>query len=239
MVFYLNPHQDDEVVKYGLDIIRDVRAGKKIYFIQVTNGGASGVGENLGITQEQMINSRNLELEGALKEMGLDKSNITYLDLKNDPIYSYEVKDNPDKINPKIDTIVEEIDSIIEYLIEIEGYNEENIEIKTTYESYEVGGAKGFGDHWTCREAGIKIAKKYNIKLSFYTIERYSINHNYSIPRFNLATEEEKSTWNRAIDKYKFEEGDEAKGIYGIGFLSAGNSLNSRKGDNMQYKYLI
>ena len=37
---WVNPHQDDETIN-GLTLIRDVQAGKNVYFMQVTKGDAT------------------------------------------------------------------------------------------------------------------------------------------------------------------------------------------------------
>ena len=82
-VVYINPHQDDETIDMGLDIIRDVKDGRKVYLILMTDGSKSKIYESLDrefirtnrsrISRDDFTYLRDMEMVRALETMGCQK----------------------------------------------------------------------------------------------------------------------------------------------------------------------
>lgn len=73
-VFFLSPHQDDESLTMGAAIREHVIAGRTVYVILLTDGGASGVCKTMFGTTEQdradCVAERDREFWGAVSKMG-------------------------------------------------------------------------------------------------------------------------------------------------------------------------
>lgn len=75
-VVYYIPHQDDEVITFGVSIYSDIKEGKSVQIVLLTDGSASKVREKLGLTIDEFVNARNREMELALTALGVDLGNL-------------------------------------------------------------------------------------------------------------------------------------------------------------------
>lgn len=78
VVFYI-PHQDDEALTFGVGILNHVRLGFDVHVVLLTDGGASGVRNRLGMTRPDFVAARNNEFLASLKLMGIKRENIKFL----------------------------------------------------------------------------------------------------------------------------------------------------------------
>ena len=66
---FFTPHQDDETLFMGAAIIQHVRAGRKVYVVLLTNGGASAV-SSLYPSRAVFVAERDREFVAAVTHMG-------------------------------------------------------------------------------------------------------------------------------------------------------------------------
>lgn len=89
-VLYFVPHQDDELLTFGIDIANSVKAGCDVHIILCTDGASSNVRLRLGnrefctqcneqhvfdLTREDFIATRDCEFNGSCDALGVKKEN--------------------------------------------------------------------------------------------------------------------------------------------------------------------
>lgn len=82
VVFYI-PHQDDETLTFGTAIMNHVMGGHNVHVVLLTDGSASGVRTDLGMTELEFTEARNREFEKALNIYGVKPENIDYRNIKD------------------------------------------------------------------------------------------------------------------------------------------------------------
>ncbi len=90
-VLYFAPHQDDELLTYGIDIANSVREGCDVHIILCTDGASSNVRLRLGnrefctqcneqhvydLTREDFTATRDCEFYGSCGALGVKRENI-------------------------------------------------------------------------------------------------------------------------------------------------------------------
>lgn len=82
-VVYYIPHQDDEALSFGVDIMNHIRGGHNVHVVLVTDGTATVVRNRLGMTREAFENARNKEFAYSLSIMGVKPENVRYEGLRD------------------------------------------------------------------------------------------------------------------------------------------------------------
>lgn len=199
---YVNPHQDDETLTMGLDIIRNRH--NKAYLLQMTDGSKTQsihkINRNLRenglpeITEKEIVESRNKELEECVSKM-TDNCKIKY--------YNY--------VNLRL-TKENVYDSLEEYVKN----NDINI-LKTRLVTmaqlpqYE-GSSKGYMDHASCCLGSRDFAKKNHMKIDYWGVGKGFKSEKV------YANNEEIGILKKASNSYGVV--DIPKGRYGVGFVS-------------------
>lgn len=75
-VIYYIPHQDDEVITFGVSIYSNIQRGSDVHVVLLTNGANSNIREILGISKEEFSTARNKEFDKALAVLGVKSENI-------------------------------------------------------------------------------------------------------------------------------------------------------------------
>lgn len=76
IVYYI-PHQDDEVISFGVAIYNSLQEGKDVHIALLTNGANSQVRKKLNLTKKEFTEARNKEMEKALQALGVDLDNLS------------------------------------------------------------------------------------------------------------------------------------------------------------------
>lgn len=215
-VVYINPHQDDETIDMGLDIIRDVRDGRKVYLILMTDGSMSKVYDFLNheftksgrstISRKDFVYLRNMEMLRALDTMGVKRENIFFTN----------------NINLKIDK-----DTVIKSIEKFEKKHGENFSYKTLAKNeYDKSG--GNKDHFACHDGVKEFCEKNSRNYTFYSSQPMDDDIRIQIRRPN---HEEAEIWAKAFSQYGLTNPSLAR--YGVGHLSVGGIINRRM-ENLQ-----
>ena len=85
-VVYINPHQDDETLSMGTQLVRDINLGRDVYILQFTLGEATGTYDTINnklksqgyptITRTELGEARTREMTAGLTELGVPAENI-------------------------------------------------------------------------------------------------------------------------------------------------------------------
>lgn len=214
-VVYINPHQDDETIDMGLDIIRDVKDGRKVYLILMTDGSKSWIYEALDrefirtgrsrISREDFTYLRDMEMVRALETMGVNKENIIFTKNRN-----LEIDKN----------------TVIRAIEKFEAEHGNNFSYKSLAKnSHDKSG--GNVDHFACHDGVKEFCQKNSRNCTFYSSQPDHEDPNIHV---KSPTYEEKELWTRALRQYELT--DPSLGYYGVGYRSVGGIMN-RKMDNM------
>lgn len=86
VAIYINPHQDDETLSMGAQLVKDVLASKDVYIMQMTRGNLtrahSLINEKLEvegyplITTEELCHSRTREMKAGLLSIGVPEDHV-------------------------------------------------------------------------------------------------------------------------------------------------------------------
>lgn len=82
VVFYI-PHQDDETLTFGNAIMSHVQGGHNVHVVLLTDGSASVVKTQLGMTDLEFTQARNREFALALNFYGVKPENVSYRNIKD------------------------------------------------------------------------------------------------------------------------------------------------------------
>lgn len=82
-VVYYIPHQDDEALTFGVSIMAHLKGGHNVHVVLLTDGAASAVRKKLNMTEKEFTAARNREFALSLKNMGVKKANIHYMNYKD------------------------------------------------------------------------------------------------------------------------------------------------------------
>lgn len=217
-VVYINPHQDDESIDMGLDIIRDVKDGRNVYLILMTDGAKSGVFDVLNgdlnskgyskISREEFVYMRNQEMISALKRMGVKRENIILCSYKNLELQKEDV------------------------IREIEKFEEthgNNFSYKTLAKNLN-DKSMGNTDHFACHDGVKEFTDKNNRSATYFSSkpkdESYGIIYRYP-------TKEEEEIWRDALSKYG--EKNYSSASYGVGYRSVYRTFEDKLSDTVEY----
>lgn len=75
-VIYYIPHQDDEVITFGVSIHDHVVKGHEVHVVLLTDGANSAVRKQLDLTKEEFSEARNREFDKAVEILGVDHHNV-------------------------------------------------------------------------------------------------------------------------------------------------------------------
>jgi LmbE family N-acetylglucosaminyl deacetylase len=91
VVFYI-PHQDDEALTFGVGIMNHVQGGHNVHVVLLTDGSASVVKTQLGMSDAEFIAARNREFKLSLAIMGVKPENISMRSIKDGALTVAEVE---------------------------------------------------------------------------------------------------------------------------------------------------
>ena len=75
-VIYYIPHQDDEVITFGVSIHDHVVKGYDVHVVLLTDGANSAVRNQLDLTKEEFSLARDREFDKAVDILGVDAKNV-------------------------------------------------------------------------------------------------------------------------------------------------------------------
>lgn len=217
-VVYINPHQDDESIDMGLDIIRDVKDGRNVYLILMTDGAKSGVFDALNgdlnskgyskISREEFVYMRNMEMISALKTMGVKRENIILCSYKN--------------LELQKEDVIREIEKF-------ENSHGNNFSYKTLAKNSN-DKSMGNTDHFACYDGVKEFADKNNRSATYFSSkpkdETYGIVYRYP-------TKEEEKIWREALSKYG--EKNYSSASYGVGYRSVYRTFEDKLSETVEY----
>ncbi|WP_147635505.1 PIG-L deacetylase family protein [Risungbinella massiliensis] len=96
---YLVPHQDDETLTQAISILNNIRLGNEVFLVLVTDGAATKVGIELGLSAEEITEARNNEFLEACKCLGLTSSRILTWGLRDGKVSKEEVLKKIEEMN--------------------------------------------------------------------------------------------------------------------------------------------
>lgn len=82
VVFYI-PHQDDEVLTFGVSIMNHIRAGNNVHIVLLTDGSESVIRKRLNMTEKDFSEARNREFNLSTSIMGVEPQNIDFINIKD------------------------------------------------------------------------------------------------------------------------------------------------------------
>ncbi|MFD2131556.1 PIG-L family deacetylase [Pseudogracilibacillus auburnensis] len=95
---FLVPHQDDELLTFGVAILDHLWNNYDVHLVLMTDGGASAANkvicDKLGfeLTIEQFVEARNNEFIRSAQILGVDQDNIHFIEYKDGEITTDDVK---------------------------------------------------------------------------------------------------------------------------------------------------
>lgn len=92
-VFFYIPHQDDDLLTFGVSILNHLEGGHNVHIVMLTNGANSFVRKRLEMTKDSFSRARNNEFLGAMKELGVDPNNIYFENLEDGATTVDDIKD--------------------------------------------------------------------------------------------------------------------------------------------------
>ncbi|MBR6485033.1 MAG: PIG-L family deacetylase [Clostridiales bacterium] len=75
-VLYFSPHQDDELLIMGADIVRSVSTGMDVHVILCTDGSKCRIRDDLDLSPEQKTKYRDEEFKNSCRALGVSEDNI-------------------------------------------------------------------------------------------------------------------------------------------------------------------
>lgn len=92
-VIYYIPHQDDEVITFGVSIHDHVVKGRDVHVVLLTDGANSAVREKLDLTPEEFSDARNREFDLAVDILGVDPDNVEKIGYSDGALKVEEVEE--------------------------------------------------------------------------------------------------------------------------------------------------
>lgn len=144
-VLYFSAHQDDEILEDFGGILQDLREGKAVHVILLSDGAASGVYKSLlkegfDLTREDFSAARDREFKDALIALGVSEENIHFL---KDRLGDGTLPDHP-----------EEIEAAILYYLRLYP----GAAVRT--HMYKLEGVKNHKDHTAVGDAAVRLYEK-------------------------------------------------------------------------------
>ena len=224
-VLYFSAHQDDETLEDFGGILQDLREGKNVHVILISDGSASGVYKHLleegyEMTREEFSASRDAEFTGALLALGVKSENIH---LVKDRLTDGTLPDNQDKVR-----------EIFLYYLEL--YPDSAVRTHM----YFLENVKNHKDHTTVGDIAAELYDSGQIRYLRLFIDpwvREDFEKNVEkkllrLPESSL-TKNEKNALQGAIDSYALVDPDNHR--YGIGARSVKNYWKLLKSEKTSY----
>lgn len=219
-VYYLIPHQDDEVLQIGIDIYRDVKNGDNVNVILFTDGSRTSAIRDINnrlqregkkeITSEEISKARDKEFELALSHLGIKPENISYLGYINKGLLKSDVT------------------RILENIIS----DKNNIVFKTLSREL-VNHADGSLDHLAITWATEYMEEQHNIPASYYVRSEKDSILTYRKYKTISLSDEEKDIMRNALSAYTIWNPN--KGFYAVGGHSVWGSIQNKKKNPIYY----
>ena len=199
---YLVPHQDDELLTMGLDIIRSIREGEDVSILLFTDGAASVV-RNIMETDdgnaylERFVEARDREFVKSCRKLGIKEDNIII------PALSKRGSDSDLTVDRSLEIIRDEVDI-------------RKFECICTISSEDIPGRHS--DHSTLGKAAALLPfRGFEGRLLFFT-EPYLAGMSGSAeePELQKATEEEMSILSDAADAYRKGKGIGSRSVHAL-----------------------
>ena len=92
-VIYYIPHQDDEVITFGVSIYSNINDEKNVQIVLLTDGSASKIRGVLNMTPEIFTTARDKEMSLALQALGVDLSNLHKQNFKDGELKVEQVEE--------------------------------------------------------------------------------------------------------------------------------------------------
>ena len=209
VALYFIAHQDDETLSHFGGIIQDLRDGKEVHVILITDGASSGACELMiksGVldNKSQFAESRNKEFRSALMALGVEESNIH----TEGRFVDGSLKDSTKELRSYM----------LEWINKYEG-------AAVRAHAPNIEGFSPHDDHASIGRAAVYLYNKNKISELYLFPDSYNYKHYYGAKGINLKklpnnglSEAEKAKLDQAIQSYFFI--DYSAGRYGIGSLS-------------------
>ena len=92
-VIYYIPHQDDEVITFGVSIHDHIVKGHDVHVVLLTDGANSAVRHQLNLTAEEFSEARNREFDSAVDILGVDADHVEKLGYPDGSLQVEEVEE--------------------------------------------------------------------------------------------------------------------------------------------------
>ncbi|MDI9502020.1 MAG: cell wall-binding repeat-containing protein [Christensenellales bacterium] len=229
-VLWVNPHQDDETIN-GLTLIRDVQAGKNVYFMQVTKGDATSAlarvnaklkknGYPIELNRNELSDARDREVLEAMTAIGMPAAH--FIDLNY-----HQFEATPAQVEKATGRFVDEQ--------ALEG----GLEIKTLAapEAWEYSARRK--DHRIVRE-GVRRFHRANpdVCCRYYLHHKEGMDYGKNLDcavyhRLEPADPGEYAMWQRMYDAYEVWDPD--NGRFAVGATSLGKNLQAYRENRVLY----
>lgn len=229
IAIYVNPHQDDETLTMGLQLIRDANEGREIYLLQMTRGGTSSIIDFVNqrlvakglspIDREEFSRGRDNEVIGVLNVLGLPKEAFVAYDFKERLRSHMVVQALTDFTNRFYDT-----DIVFRTMA-------------TNPPGKDYDASAGTWDHRMCCEGVEIFMEKPPLNGNAYEAKYFiGARTNQELPGFikTVATPEEAPIYSKMIDQYNVW--DPQNGRYRIGFLSVSSEFEIKRANKNMYE---
>ncbi|WP_408008550.1 PIG-L deacetylase family protein [Pseudalkalibacillus sp. A8] len=77
-IFYYVPHQDDELLSFGVSVVHNLFLGKEVHIVLCTDGGSSKIKNELQMEDQEFITARNCEFKWSVGCLGVPRGQIHF-----------------------------------------------------------------------------------------------------------------------------------------------------------------
>ncbi len=231
VALYLNPHQDDETISMGTQLVRDINIGRDVHILQFTKGEKTITLERINarlleegyekIDALQLGKGRTNEMRSGLVELGVPYENIIEY-----PYLQYEA--SAEKISNNIASFVSK-------------FPDKNIHFRILDNSLEYDKSAGRLDHQAVKE-GLDLYIKNNKTSNIYIASFLGTNIDEPIKGYKriYRTPEENNLWKVLYDNYGIWDPENER--YSVGHYSVKSSFDKaleNKLNHVKYNYYI
>ncbi|WP_282035294.1 PIG-L family deacetylase [Metabacillus indicus] len=91
-VFYI-PHQDDELLTFGVGILNHIESGYNVHLVLYTDGQASNVFKQMQIEPGRFGEIRDKEFKRSAKSLGVHMNNLHFIDLPDGKVTTEDMRE--------------------------------------------------------------------------------------------------------------------------------------------------
>lgn len=215
VAIYVNPHQDDEALAMGLQLVRDTNARKKVLLMQMTRGNKSVARDRVNkllvldrkrpLTVNQFSDARTRETKDVINRLGFSSNHVIEYQYSDQALTSSQVTNE-----------------LIKLTNTLKG---KRIELRTTA-NLSTDISKGARDHRACADGTRNFVNRYSPQTTatyFLSPDNKPTSNFYK----SYPSSAEKSKWFSLFKS--FEVWSPKDGRYSIGKLSASSTFEKVK----------